>query len=102
VVTVDSELVALERSTGAVRWVSQLRRFENPNNRRDRVSWTGPLMANGKLVLAASTGEIAIVDPQTGTTERTLNGGAAFFIPPVAMDGAIYLLGANAQLVALR
>lgn len=102
VVTVDSELVALERSTGAVRWVSQLRRFENPDNRRDRVSWTGPLMANGKLVLAASTGEIAIVDPQTGTTERTLNGGAPFFIPPVAMDGAIYLLSANAQLVALR
>jgi outer membrane protein assembly factor BamB len=101
-VSVDSDLVAINNTTGAIKWVRQLRRFQDENARTGRIAWTGPVMAASKLILASSEGDVAIVDPATGDTERTVRIGGKVFIPPVAAGGAVYVLQDDGSLVALR
>jgi outer membrane protein assembly factor BamB len=101
-VTIDGELTALERTTGQAFWVTQLRRYKEEDERKGRVSWTGPVLAGGKLFLASSLGEAVVVDPTTGQVERTLRLGAPVYIPPVVAGGKIFILTDDAKLVALR
>lgn len=102
VVTVDGELAAIERATGQVFWVTQLRRYEHEKDRKGRVAWTGPVMANSKLVLASSMGQAIIVNPTTGAIERTIHVGGAVYIPPVMAGGQLFLLTDGGKLVVLK
>ena len=101
-VTVDGELAAIDRESGGVVWLKQLRRFEDEEDRKGRVAWTGPIMVGGKLVLANSLGEVVAVSPETGdvTAERDLH--QPIFIPPIASGGNIYIVTDEARLVILR
>lgn len=101
-VSVDGELVALDRNTGGVYWVRQLRRFEKEEDREGRLSWTGPIMVGGKLILANSVGDVVAVAPETGEIGATHNMRKPVFIPPIAANGLIYLVDDEARLTALR
>lgn len=101
-VSVDGELAAFDRATGAVYWVSQLRRYRNENSREGRLSWTGPIMVGGRLVLANSVGDVVGVSPQNGEVVATANAGDPVFVPPIAANDQIYVVTNKAQLVVLR
>ena len=102
VVTIDGELTALERTTGQAFWVTQLRRYDNEEDRKGRIAWTGPLLAGGKLVLASSQGDAVIVNPTTGAVEKTLRVGGPVYIAPVAAGGQVFLLTDEGKLVVIR
>ncbi len=102
VVTIDGELTALERTTGQAFWVTQLRRYEDEEDRKGRIAWTGPLLAGGKLVLASSQGDAVIVDPTTGAIDKKLRVGGPVYIAPVAAGGQVFLLTDEGKLVVLR
>ena len=57
-VSVNAELVAIDRTTGEVRWLTQLQQFRNERKRKNRVSWAGPILAGDRLVLASSEGAV--------------------------------------------
>lgn len=101
-VTVDGELAALDRQTGGVYWLRQLRRFRDEDDRRGRVAWTGPVMVGGRLILANSLGEVAAVNPANGEVVETRDIGGEIFIPPIAANGAIYIVNDDARLTILR
>lgn len=101
-VSVDGELAAFDRATGNVFWVRQLRRYEEEDDHEGRVSWSGPIMVNSKLVLANSLGEVVSVSPQNGAIENNADVDQPVFIPPVTANGLIYLVTDDAKLVALR
>jgi outer membrane protein assembly factor BamB len=101
-VTVDGELACLDRNTGAAYWVTQLPRFEDEEDREDRIAWTGPILAGNRLILASSTGEVIAVNPETGEVTARQDVGAPVFIPPIAAGGLIYIVTDEARLVALR
>jgi outer membrane protein assembly factor BamB len=102
VATVDGELAAIERNEGKMFWVTQLRRFKDEKDKKGRITWTGPLLAGGKLVLASSIGEAVIVDPANGQVGKTVKLGAPVFIPPIAAGGQVYLTTDEGGLVVLR
>lgn len=101
-VSVDAELAAFDRATGAVYWVRQLRRYENEGDRRGRVAWTGPIMVGGRLVLASSLGEVVAVSPTDGQTLASADVGQPVFIPPVAANGQIYIVTDKARLTVFQ
>ncbi len=101
-VNIDGELVALDKTTGGVFWVRQLRRFEDEEDHEGRISWTGPILVGGKLVLANSLGEVVAVTPETGEVATTADLDKPIFIPPIAANGSIYLVMDEAKLVVLR
>lgn len=101
-VSVDGELAAFDRTTGNVYWVQQLRRYEDEDDRRGRVAWTGPIMVGGRLVLANSLGEVIAVSPENGQTVATADVDDPVFIPPVSANGRIYIVTDKARLVVFE
>lgn len=101
-VSVDGELAAFDRASGNVYWVRQLRRYRNERSREGRISWTGPIMVGGRLVLANSLGEVIGVSPQNGETVATADAGGPVFVPPIVANGQIYIVTDEARLVVFR
>ncbi len=100
--SVDGELAAFDRETGGVFWVVQLRRYEDEEDREGRVSWSGPILFGGNLVLANSLGDVVSVAPQNGTIVARADVDGPVFIPPVTANGQLYLVTDKARLVVLR
>ncbi len=101
-VTIDAQLTAIDRRTGDVRWLTQLRQFENERRRRNRVAWAGPVLAGDRLVLASSQGELAIVDAATGAVTATRDLGDPVFVAPVIAAETVVVVTNNGRLIALR
>lgn len=100
--TVDSELVCLTRRDGRVRWVTQLQRYRDEKTKRDRIVWTGPVLAGGKLFLANSRGDGLTVAPETGEIIDRISLRSPVFVSPAVANGTVYVLTDDADLLALR
>ncbi len=101
-VTVDAQVAAIQRDTGQVRWITELPAFKNERRRRARVSWAGPVVAGGRLVLASSEGELMIIDPVTGEIMGDRSLGDPVFIAPVIANETVVVLTDEGRLIALR
>ena len=102
VLTSDAEIVCLSRHDGRIRWITQLPRFEDAEDREGPIEWVGPVLASDRLVIASSSGEALAVSPYTGRImgRIRLPGGAV--IAPVLAKGTLYILTDDADLLALR
>lgn len=101
-VSVDGVLAAFDRQTGNVYWISQLRRFRDEDDRKGRVSWVGPVMIGGRLVLANSEGDVVAVSPENGQISARADAGQPVFIPPIVANEQIYIVTDEARLVVFR
>ena len=102
VVTTDSQVLALTRKDGKVRWVTQLQRYEDVEGRKGLVRWQGPVLASDRLLLTASNGYVVSLSPYTGqllSSERLSDGS---WLPPVVAGGTLYMLTKEGDLVAYR
>lgn len=102
VVTSNSEIVALGRDDGTIKWVSQLARFKDLEERSGHIAWTGPLLAGGRLLAFSGDGRAAEINPNDGSLLRAWDTGRAIRIPPVVAGGTLYLLGEDGTLMAYR
>lgn len=102
VVTTNDELVCLDRRDGRVRWVTQLPRFEDPEDKEDPIRWTGPVLVSNRLLVPASDGEIWSVSPYTGRPLGRIKLDSGVLISPAVANGTVYVLTNDATLVALR
>ncbi|MEQ9641104.1 MAG: PQQ-binding-like beta-propeller repeat protein [Alphaproteobacteria bacterium] len=102
VVTTSAEVVCVSRRDGRVRWVTQLQRFEDEEDKEDPILWTGPVLASDRLVLVSSHGFAVAISPYDGHLlgQMELPDGVA--LPPIVADGVLYLLTDDADLIALR
>lgn len=101
-VSVDGALVAFDRAAGGVYWMVQLRRYRDEEERKGRVSWIGPILVGGNLVLANSLGEVVAAAPENGTITARADLDQPLFIPPIAAGGRIYFVTDEARLVVLH
>ena len=58
VVSTSGELVAMDTTTGGIKWTRQLVAYRNERKKRNLITWTGPVMMGGRLVLASSDGRL--------------------------------------------
>jgi outer membrane protein assembly factor BamB len=93
VVDTGGRLMALQKSDGKTRWLTQLPAAKN---------YAGPILAANTLWLVSSTGEVVSVDPMTGKVGGTLQLGEKVYIPPVVAQGHMYVLTDSAKLIALN
>ncbi len=102
VLSTDAELVCLRRNDGRIRWVSQLPRFEDPDDREGPILWSGPILAGGQLVITSSEGQAFAISPFTGEliADRSLPDGVR--VPPIVAQQTMFLLTTDAELIALR
>jgi outer membrane protein assembly factor BamB len=101
-VTTDSEVVAMTRRDGRIRWVTQLQRYEDVSGRKGRVAWQGPLLASDRLLMTSSNGYVVSVSPYTGDVLSTVKMGDGSWLPPIIANGMMYVLTTDGKVVAYK
>ena len=102
VVTDTAQLIAIARSSGRVRWISQLPRYRDQEDRRGPITWRGPVLAGNRLVLVNTLGQIAYASPVDGTVQATIDARAPISLQPVVANNTLYILDDNGRLTAWR
>jgi outer membrane protein assembly factor BamB len=102
VVTDDARLMAIARSNGRIRWITQLPRYRDPEDRKGPIFWRGPVLAGGRLVLVSTRGHLAYVDPALGGISYIERLDGSFDLPPVVANNTLYLLDNDGRLSAWR
>ena len=100
--TDDARLLAIARNTGRIRWITQLDRWRKPKDREGPIFWTGPVLANSRLWIASSRGEIHSVDIQTGEHTLFAELDDAVSLPPVVANSTLYILDDSGRITAWR
>lgn len=102
VVTSDARLMAVARTTGKIRWISELRRWEKEKSKANAIRWTGPVLAGGRLVMVSTHGDVLFVDPATGEQGGHDNIGDSISLRPIVANNTLYILSDQGRLTALR
>ena len=101
-INTDSQLACIDKIDGRVVWVTQLAAHKNEKKRKDKIVWSGPVVASDKIIAASSDGKLISVNPQTGEITETLKIGEPVYIEPIIANGRVYVLTDGGKLVAVR
>jgi outer membrane protein assembly factor BamB len=102
-ISTDQEIGAINTSDARIAWVAALPRWENPEKKKDPITWFGPVLAGGRLIVLGSNNQALSLNPMTGETVTTMtlsNAPAPF--PPVIVDGTMLVVTDDGKLTAWR
>ena len=102
VVSDDAKLLCVNRANGKVRWITQLPAFRNEKKKAGPITYRGPVLAGGRLILATSEGSLINVDPANGGFQSQTNIRASVNLSPVVANQTLYILDDNGRLHAYR
>ena len=97
-----AQLIAVQRMTGKIRWISQLPQWRNAKKESGPIFYVGPVLAGGRLILANSEGGVFNVDPASGAIQTTTKVDSGVRFQPVVAGGMLYLLSDSGRLTAFR
>ncbi len=100
--TDDARLLCIARTSGKVRWMTQLARFKNEKKKKNPIYWTGPVLAGGRLWVANSEGMVASAGTMDGEMRDFTKLGSSVSLPPVVAGGVLYVLDDGGKISAFR
>lgn len=101
--TDEAKLLCIAKNNGKVRWLTELGTFTNMKKKKGAaVYWTGPVLANGKLWLANSRGNLVAANSADGTFETVAKIGAPVTLAPVVAGKTLYVLDDSGRISAFR
>ena len=101
-VTTDNVLICLRRSDGQIVWGRSLDRYRDEKKRRDWISWSGPVLAGDRLIVAGTNKQVLSISPYTGDLLGRIKVADGVEVAPIVARGTLYLLTRNAELSAWR
>lgn len=102
VATDDARLLCIARTTGKIRWISQLKRWHDMEDKKGAIRWTGPVAAGGRLILVSTDGDFVYVNPADGAVAASRDLGHRMTLSPVVADNVLYILSDDGRLTAYR
>jgi outer membrane protein assembly factor BamB len=102
VMTDEARLLCVARATGKIRWISKLQRYKNEKKKKKPISWYGPVLAGGRLVIANSHGAVWSVAPDEGTATQVLDVGNDVSLAPIVANNILYILDDSGRISAFR
>jgi len=112
VVSKTGQVICASRETGQIFWLRDLNQgyvgprrggfFGIGGSRVQRPIWSSPLLANNRLLLVGSSGQLASINAKTGEVEKRIDIGAPALLGPIAAGDTVYVVTDNAQLIAFR
>ncbi len=104
VVDDQAKLYCIARSSGKVRWISQLRHYRKDKkaNKKGEIHWVGPVLAGERLILANSIGELINVSPADGAIQSTTKLGTGVSLPLIVANSTLYVLDDGGRITAWR
>lgn len=102
VLSLDQQLACLDRVTGHVRWVTQLRRFKNMEKSKDPIAWYGPVLGGGQLICISDFGDAGLVtvNPASGKITNLVKTDITPALSPVIVNENLLVVGQDGKLVA--
>ncbi|RGP40144.1 Outer membrane protein assembly factor BamB [Altererythrobacter insulae] len=100
--TDDARLLAIARSTGRVRWMTQLQAFRKEEKRTGPIFWTGPVLAGGNLWVASSEGLLYKVSTGEGSAQQYADLDQPISVPPIVAGNTLYILDDSGRISAYR
>ena len=102
VISNNTDLLALGRLNGRIYWVTALPEWEDPEDREGKITWTGPILASDRLIVAGSSGEALSVSPYSGKVLGKVEMLDSVSISPIVIQDFLLFLSDDAELVAYR
>jgi outer membrane protein assembly factor BamB len=93
VVDTGGQLIAISRREGTILWTTKL---------AGSTSWSGPLLAGGRLWLTSNKGQLVGVEAATGKLAVTQDLGQPVYVAPVVAGARMFVLTDKAKLIALN
>ena len=100
--TDDARLLAIARSTGKVRWLTQLQRFKDEKDKKGPIFWTGPVLAGNQLWVASSRGLVYRISIGEGSAVQFADIDNPVSLAPIVADGTLYILDDSGKITAWR
>lgn len=100
--TDDARLLAIARATGKVRWITQLQRYRDKEDKEDPIFWTGPVLAGNNLWIASTHGQIYKVSVGEGSASLFYDLEAPISLAPVVANNTLYVLDNEGTIYAFR
>lgn len=100
--TDDARLLAIARDTGKIRWITQLPRYRDEEDREGPIFWTGPVLAGGQLWIASSEGPVWRVSPAEGSASQFTDLEQPVSLAPVVANQTLYVLDDSGRITAFR
>jgi outer membrane protein assembly factor BamB len=102
VMTSDAKLLCVQRASGKIRWIAKLPRYKDEEDKEGVITWRGPVLANGRLIVANSRGEIWSVSSGEGAASMLVDIKAPVSVPPIVANNMLYILDDSGRLNAFR
>lgn len=112
VVSKTGELICAQRETGQVYWIRDLNEgfvakkkggvFGMFGTKVQKPIWSSPILANERLIMVSSSGQLASINAKTGAVLKRMDIGQPAMLAPIAAGDTIYVATDSAQLIALR
>ncbi len=98
----DARVLAVTRSEGRVRWVQQLARYKDEEDKTGLIGWAGPVLADGQLYVVGSHGQMLALSAADGSTTASYDLPSGSRIAPVVAEGVLLVVTRSGYLVAYR
>jgi outer membrane protein assembly factor BamB len=98
----QARLLCIARSTGKIRWVSELQHFKKKKKKKGLITWTGPILAGDRLIAASSEGEMVNIALADGAVQSRIKSGAGITLPPIVANNMLYVLDDSGKITAWR
>jgi outer membrane protein assembly factor BamB len=96
------QLVAVNRASGKIKWLTQLPRYQKMKSKRGQITYVGPVLAGDRLILATSDGTLINVEPTTGAVQSQVELKQGVSFQPVVANNTLYILTDGGNLIAYR
>jgi outer membrane protein assembly factor BamB len=97
-----SELVALGRDNGTIRWVKPLAGYVKADEVGTAMDWNGPVYAGGRLIVTGPEGIVLEINPVDGKLLRRMDTGQSIATAPIVAGSTLLLLHSDGMLAAYR
>jgi outer membrane protein assembly factor BamB len=102
-ISTDQEIGAVNIADARISWAASLPRWENPEKKKDPITWFGPVLAGGRLIVVGTNKQALAIDPATGATVTIYElSDVTAPIAPVVVDGTMLTVTNDAKLTAWR
>ncbi|RVQ69822.1 pyrrolo-quinoline quinone [Croceicoccus ponticola] len=102
VLTDDSQVLAIARSSGRIRWIAELPKYRDVEDEKGELFWSGPVLAGDRLWLTNTNGDVYAVDAASGTATPFTDLGKAVSLAPVVANNTLYVLDDSGRITAWR
>ena len=100
--TDDARMMAIARTTGKVRWLTQMPRYRDEEDKKGPIFWQGPVLAGNRLWAVNSEGEIYTVSTGEGSATLFRELKESISLAPVVANNTLYVLDDSGRITAFR